>query len=52
MASSFSSLVIDLSEGIHRIKCRYGHDDKNVRLVELIISTANGFLNMQTLKMI
>ena len=52
MASSLSNLVNDLSEGIHRIKCRYGHDDKNVRLVELIISTATGFLNMQTLKMI
>ena len=28
MASSLSNLVINLSEGIRRIKCKYGHDDK------------------------
>ena len=28
MASSLSILVNNLSEGIHRIKCRYGHNDK------------------------
>ena len=28
MASSLSNLVNDLSEGIHRIKCRFGQDDK------------------------
>ena len=28
MASSLSNLVNNLSEGIHRIKCKYGHDDK------------------------
>ena len=28
MASSSSNLVNNLSEGIHRIKCKYGHDDK------------------------
>ena len=27
MASSLSNLVNNLSEGIHRIKCKYGHDD-------------------------
>ena len=26
--SSLSNLVNNLSEGIHRIKCKYGHDDK------------------------
>ena len=25
---SLSNLVNNLSEGIHRIKCKYGHDDK------------------------
>ena len=43
---------LDLSEGIHRIKCKFGHDDKNVKLVELSISIATVFLNIQTLKMI
>ena len=28
MVSSLSSLVSYLSEGIHRIKCKYRHDDK------------------------
>ena len=28
MASSLSNLVNNLSEGTHRIKCKYGHDDK------------------------
>ena len=53
MTSSLSNLVYNLSEEIHRIKWKYGDDDKkNVRLVELNISIATVFLNMQTLKMI
>ena len=28
MASSLSNLVNNLSERIHKIKCKYGHDDK------------------------
>ena len=28
MASSLSNLVNNLSEGIRRIKCKFGHDDK------------------------
>ena len=28
MARSLSNLVNNLFEGIHRIKCKYGHDDK------------------------
>ena len=28
MTSSSSNLVNNRSEGIHRIKCKYGHDDK------------------------
>ena len=28
IASSLSNLVNNLSEGIHKIKCKYGHDDK------------------------
>ena len=28
MESSSSNLVKNLSEGIHRIKCKHGHNDK------------------------
>ena len=28
MVSLLSNLVNNLSERIHRIKCKYGHDDK------------------------
>ena len=30
MTSLLSSLVNNLSGGIHRIKCKYGHDDKKL----------------------
>ena len=41
-----------LSEGIHKTKCKYWYDDKNVQLAELNINIAPVFLNTQTLKMI
>ena len=28
MDSSLSNLINNLSEGIHKIKCKYGHDDE------------------------
>ena len=28
MASTLSNFVNNLSEGIHKIKCKYRHDDK------------------------
>ena len=31
MASSLSSLVNNLAEGIPKIKCKYGHDDKKCK---------------------
>ena len=52
MASSLSNLVKNLSGGLYRIKDRLGHDDKNVKRVELNISIAAVFSNIQTLKMI
>ena len=52
MASSISNLVNNLSEGIHRIKCKFELDDKNVKYVELSISIATVFWNAQILKMI
>ena len=30
MASSLSNLVNNLSEGIHRIKCKFGYNDKKI----------------------
>ena len=49
MTRSLSNLVNNLSEGIHKIKCKYGHDDKKC---ELNISIATAFLNIQISKMI
>ena len=48
MASSLSNLANNLSEGIHRIKCKFGHDDKNcVRHVELNIATVLEYTNLE-----
>ena len=52
MASSVSSLVNNLPEGIHKIKCKYKDVDKNVKLAESNINIDTTFLNTQTLKMI
>ena len=43
MVSSLTSLVDNLSEGIHGIKYKYGHDDKNVKFAELNINLATVF---------
>ena len=34
LARSLTNLVNNLSEGIRKIKCKFRHDDKNVKLVE------------------
>ena len=52
MVSLLTNLVNNLSEGIHRIECKYEHMIKNVKAVELIINIAAVFLNMQILKMV
>ena len=52
MSSSLSNLVNNLSEEIHRTKCKCRHDNKNVKLEELNMSFGIVFLNIQTLKMI
>ena len=52
MVSSLSNLVNSLSEGIYRIKCKFEHDGRNVKLMELNISIATVFSNIQTSKMI
>ena len=35
MASSLSNLVNNLSEGIHRIRCKFGHNDKICETCEI-----------------
>ena len=35
MASLLSNLVNNLSEGIHRIKCKYGYDDKKCEICRI-----------------
>ena len=45
MISLLSNLVNNLFEGIHKIKCKYGHDDK---LAELNIDIAVASVNTQT----
>ena len=52
MERSLSYLVNNLSEGIHRIKSKFGRHDKNVEHTELNITIATIFLNRQILKMI
>ena len=46
MASSLSNLVNNPSQGIHRIKCKLGHDDKNLKRVQLNISIVTVFLDI------
>ena len=53
MGYSLSSLINNLSEGIHRIKCKYAHDDKkNAKHKEMNISIATFFLNTLILMVI
>ena len=49
MASSLPNLVDNLAEGIDKIKCKHGHDNKNVKLNTKIVFA---ILNIQTLKMV
>ena len=34
MASSLSNIANNLSEGIHKAKCKYGHDDEKCETCE------------------
>ena len=51
MESSLSNFVNNLSERIHRIKCKYGHDDKKCETCGIKYKHCAVFLNTQTLKM-
>ena len=52
MTSSLSNPVNILSEGIHKVKCTDGHNDKKVKIVELNISFTDVFFNAHFLKII
>ena len=52
MVSSLWNLVNNFSEGIHKTKWKFGHDDKNMKNLELNISITSVFLNIQNIKMI
>ena len=45
MATSLSNFVNNLTERIHKIKCKYGHDQKNVELAELNTKCVSVVLN-------
>ena len=49
MARSLSNLVNNLSEGIHKIKCKYRYHD-HVKHAELNTKIVTVFLNTYTLK--
>ena len=51
MASSLSNFVYNLSDAVHRIKCKLEHKIKNVKHMELNTSAATVFLNIKALKM-
>ena len=44
MTSSLSNLVNNLSEGIHRIKCKFGHDDKKCETCRINYKYCDCFL--------
>ena len=50
MASSLSNLVNNLSDGIHSIKCKYGHDDKKCETCRIKYKYWNCFLEYTNFK--
>ena len=52
MTSTLSNLVNNLSGEIHRIKCKFEHNDKTLELVVVNIIIATDFLNTQILNLI
>ena len=50
MASSLSNLVNNLSEGIHNIKCKYGHDDKKYETCGIKYKYCDCFLEYTNFK--
>ena len=50
MASSLSNLANNLFDGIHRIKCKYGHDDKKCETCRIKYKHCHNFLEYTTFK--
>ena len=50
MANILSNLVDNLSEGIHRIQCKYGHDDKKCKTCRIKYKYYDCFLEYIKLK--
>ena len=50
MASSLSNLVNSLAEGIHRIKCKLGHDDKKYEIRGIKYTYCDCFLEYTNFK--
>ena len=46
MASSLSNLFNSLSEGIQKIKCRFGHDDEKSKSCKIKYNIVTVFLNL------
>ena len=50
MPNSLSNLANDLSEGIHRIKCKHGHDDQKSETCGIKYKYCNCFLEYTNFK--
>ena len=50
MASSLSYLINNPSEGIHKIKCKYGHDDKKCENCRIKYKYSDCFLEYKNFK--
>ena len=50
MICSLSNVVNNLSEGIHRIRCKYGHDDKKYQTCRIKYKYCDCFLQYKNFK--
>ena len=50
MANSLSNLVNNLSEGLHRIKCKFEHDDKKCQTCEIKYEYSDCFFQYTNFK--
>ena len=50
MANSLSILDVNLAEGFHKIKCKYGMIISNLKYEKLYTENVSGALNTEVLK--
>ena len=50
MANSLSNLGNNFSKVIHRVKCKFGHDDKKCEACRIKYNYFNGFLKYKNFK--